>query len=192
MNRAWSSWVVVAFLALAGTRVAVGQEPNLPALERVSPEPVVGASAADELYRGSFAEIAQHYEHYRAQAFRYQWIDRSARLIILFASTAAALILALSESKRAKHAVIVLSMLVASTQAADQQFNLSEMREISWRTAVDLKRVLSEFREEWVLTGAASGDPSETHAMVRRYRERFNAAVEREMDVSLAPIPAAP
>jgi hypothetical protein len=192
MKRVRSLLAAAVLLVLAGTHVAVGQEPSLPLIAPQSSEQLEGESRADQLYRGSFTEISLHYEHYRQQAFRYQWIDRIARLLILIASTTAALILAMTESKRARRVAIVLSMVVATTQAADQQFNLSKMREVSWRTAADLNRLLSELREEWVFTDAAGGDPDEALRMVRQYRERFNAAVEREMNVSLAPIQRTP
>lgn len=199
MRRTVWSRIAVIGLVLVGAHAAIGQEPNLPPppspqvphLEPAQPTPhgappeAMGSAA---LFEGSYDEISRHYAHYRAQAFRYQWIDRIARLVILLGSTAAALTLALKESPRAKRVAIVLSMVVASVQAADQQFKLSEMREVSWRTAVELSRVLSEFREEWLFSGAAQGNPDEAMTVVRRYRGRFNEAVEREMNVSLAPI----
>lgn len=144
-----------------------------------------------ELVRQALSSFAKDYEHYRSQAERYSAYDSALRVAIVVCSISIALVLALGKSDVSRRVALALSIVLASLPVLDQQFRVSAMHQISWRTAVDIARVYEDCKDQWEGWGRidwASRPMEFAKAVVSECREKERAAIDREMIVSLTPI----
>jgi hypothetical protein len=86
---------------------------------------------------------------------------------------------------------LTLSIVIAAIPVVEQQFGISAPHQVSWRTAVDISRTLTDCREEWEASFADVPEKERitlARKIVARYRDKVRDVVDREMEVSLRPI----
>ena len=145
-----------------------------------------GAKAASTL-----TEIQLQFDHYSTQARQYELATLVLRCLVAVLGFASAVVLALSKAEWSRKTALVLSILIGSVPATDQIFQISEMRQVSWKTAVDLSRLYSQCRDTWELY--ASNVPLDDRLPVAERifdgcRDSLAETVNSEMGVSLQPL----
>jgi hypothetical protein len=171
----------------------------VPALAH-KPRPVLSpAQRSGEAYQGeagataisSLKEIQTQYDHYLKQARQYEASMLALKIAISLFGLSSAIVLALSKADWSRKTALVLSILVASIPAADHIFQVSEMRQVSWRTAVDLSRLYSQCKDTW--EEYAYSTPLEERLLAaqelsKNCKGALAKSVDNELEVSLKPL----
>jgi len=144
-----------------------------------------------ELVLNALYEFEKQYEHYREQAKFYEHIDFGVRLLLVVCSFVCALVLGLGRSDKSRKIALGLSILIASIPVLEQQFHVSALHQVSWRTAVDYSRIITDCKETWESLFAYLPEnerASNARETVAYYRKKARDLEDREMEISLEPI----
>ncbi len=137
-------------------------------------------------YENSYNEIVANYNHYVGQSERYELLHFGGRLFIFLASLAAAILLAIKSGNVARKVAIVLTLLVSGAQGADEAFNISPMHQISYRTALNLSRLLRDYEIE---VDSAKSQPAVDDA-ISKYHKKYQEIIDKEIDIWLGNVGA--
>ena len=193
MNERTNIWFIVALavavlLSMNSPCFAPKKRTRLP---KAIPQSAAFEGEHGKLVSNAYEDFGQTYADYCAQAKRWERIDVSGRLGIVVCGLLSALVLGIWRSDAARKVAICLSIMISAVAAAEQQFQIRAMHEISWRTAVDLERTLTDFSDAWK-TKFPSLSPedriTEAGALISEYKQRVRAVVDREMDVAFPSI----
>jgi hypothetical protein len=139
----------------------------------------------------SLKEIQDHYEHYLKQAKYYDSVMLAIKIAISLFGLVSAIILALSKAEWSRKTALVLSILVATIPATDQIFQVNELRQVSWRTAVNISRLYSECKGRWETNSyqvPVKERLSAAHILFPRCKVTLDKYVDKEMEISLKPL----